>query len=329
MPTYEDISVPTGYILPSERTPEQQRAHALAVASMPKFGISGSGVKTTTGSSNLDVHLYRALTRKEVLEDIGLQFYRYHQQTGSCVGAGLGQVLVVLSAVQRLFAKNPTKAALFFWLFNYGRSRWLYGWKTPGEGSFGSTAAKSVRDEGVIPINDKTRALLPAFKDAGKEGIIYSEQIEMRYSDGDIKEVMQLLTMSKEYPVGQVAELNNTAQMAESLANGYPLTIASGGHCRRVQEKEGVLIGTNSTGGGHQWAIVAVVDHPKLGRLFGNLNNWPESIYPLDPFSQWPCFYWTTERETENTLRNEGECYSFSNFTYFPAQPDIAVPWLI
>jgi len=324
-----ELILPTGYILPSERTPEQQRAHSLAVASMPKFGISGGGVKTTSGSSNLDVHLYRALTRKEVLDDLGLQFYRYHQQTGSCVGAGLGQVLVVLSAVQRLFAKNPTKAALFFWLFNYGRSRWLYGWKTPGEGSFGSTAAKSVRDEGVIPINDKTRALLPAFKDAGKEGIIYSEQIEMKYSDGDIKEQMQLLSMSKEYPVGQVAELTNTAQMAEAVANGYPLTIASSGHCRNVQEKNGVLIGTNNRSGGHQWAIVAVVDHPQLGRLFGNLNNWPESVYPLDPFSQWPCFYWTTEAETERTLRNEGECYAFSNFTYFPAQPDIAVPWLI
>lgn len=323
--------LPTGYILPSERTPEQQQAHAAAVASMPRFGIAGAGVKTTSGSSTLDVNLYKACQHPKVIDDIGFMFYRWHQQTGSCVGAGLGQVLVILSAVQRLFASNPTKAALWFWLFNYGRSRYLYGWKNPGEGSFGSTAAKSVRDEGVVPIAGTPN--LPAFRNAGEDGLIYDARIEMAYSDGDTRENLALMSVAKQYPVGQVAELTSVEQIAEAIANGYPCTFASSGNCQNASiqgsGENACVVGRNNSRGGHQWAIVAVWDHPTLGRLFGNLNNWPSSVYRRDPRTKIPCFYWTTEDETARSLRNEGECFAFSNLRYFPAQPDVSVPWLI
>lgn len=319
--------LPLGWIRPEDRTPEQQQAHARAVASMPRFGIAGAGVRTTSGSSKLDVKLFEAWRHPKVIEDIGFEFRRYQQVTGSCVGAGLGQVLVTLSAVQRLFAQAPTKAAIFFWLFNYGRSRFLYGWKTPGEGSFGSTAAQSVRDEGVIPIHDGIKGL-PAFKNGDDEGIIYSEQIEMVYSDGDTREQLELLKLAKEYPVKQVAEITNVDDLAAAVANGYPCTFGCDYYCNSASVRDGYAIGRATNRGGHQWAVLGVKDDPKLGRLFHNQNNWYATIYPKDPAGGPPCSCWFTEEEQARLLR-VGECFAFSNFTYFPAQPDIAVPWLI
>src|SRR6267142_2406356 len=134
-----------GFITPAERTQEQHDEHARIVSNMRQFTLT-----PPTLAKGDKICLYDAWSNPNVVKEVGFVFPRFHQLTGSCVGAGGGQALFSLIAVQRTISQNPTKAFLPFWPFDYGRCRFNEGDRGQGEGALGSSFADTLVKEGVI-----------------------------------------------------------------------------------------------------------------------------------------------------------------------------------
>lgn len=308
---------PLGFIRKQDRTEEQHAAHARAEAKMPRFAVAGGSAPT----GPVRVQLFDAWKHPKVVADVGFVFPRFHQLTGSCVGAGGGQALFTLIAVQRLLATTPTKAFLPFWPFDYGRCRLNEGDRGQGEGAMGSSFAETVVKEGVI---DAKEAGLPAFEHA--DGLVLTERLEMQWSDG-AGPATKYLDAARVHPVGTAAPCRDVADVRTAILNGYPVTFACNdyiGHASvQGSGSDAALVGRWDSSGGHQQSVHAVWDHPTLGPLYWAQNNWPASSYPADPAGGPVCGCWVKEKDVTAAFRLDAEVYALSHLNWFPAQPDL------
>jgi hypothetical protein len=308
---------PLGYIIEEDRTPAQQRSHENIVNTMQRFQITAAPHR-----GPVKVQLTKLWKDSRVVGDVGFAFNRFRQITGSCVGAGGGQALFTLGAVQRCLPGGATKAFIPFWPFNYGRSRAIGGDRGPGEGSLGSWFAQTVAKEGIIGIHE---AGLPTF-DRG-DGLALTESQEMAWSDGASSLVTAFLDEARPHPVGTAAPMRSTDDMRAAILNGYPGTFA----CDRFIGKaaivgsgaDAVCVGKWDGQGGHQQSFHDYWDHPTLGPLFGILNNWSGDTYPADPGGLPTCACWVKEVDVAEAMRYHAEVYAFSHLSWFPAQPAV------
>lgn len=304
-----------GWLTPAERTPEQEAAHERCRSAMPRFAIAGHVEPT----GPVKVCLYDAWKHPKVVADVGFIFPRFHQLTGSCVGAGGGQALFTLIAVQRLLATNPTKAFLPFWPYDYGKCRYEGGDHGQGEGAMGSWFAATVSRDGVI---DASQDGLPKFQNS--DGLTLTEQLEMQWSDGGTQLVRKWDDVARAHPVGTAAPLHSTNEIRQAILNGYPVTFACSnfiGHASvQGSGDNACVVGYWDSEGGHQQSIHAYWDHPTLGPLFWAQNNWPGETYPQDPAGGPVCGCWVTESHVAQAMRLDSEVYAFSHLNWFPAQ---------
>jgi len=308
-----------GFITPSQRTQEQSDAHEAAVKTMPKFALAPA-----VNAGPVNVRLFDHWKSPDVVADVGFVFPRFHQLTGSCVGAGGGQALFSLIAVQRNIADTPTKAFIPFWPFDYGRCRYNEGDRGQGEGAMGSSFAETVAKEGVI---NATESGLPAFQN--DDGLVLTESLEMQWSDGGSSTVTKYLEAAKVHPVGTAAQMNSIADVRAALENGYPITFACDDYIGNASVQNGVLIGYWDSNGGHQQSLHAVWDHDNLGPLYWAQNNWPSSSYASDPAGGPVCGCWVKEAKVVSAMQNlSAEVYALSHLNWFPAQPSV-LSWLI
>ena len=114
-----------GWIPPQERTRAQKRIHGEILERTPEFQLPG--YREQSGRFAL-WKAFRDVTGGDVY---------INQTTGSCVGAGGGNMLRTLMAVE-ILAGELEEWKEIWWPFTYGRSRFRAGMTTPGEGSFGS-----------------------------------------------------------------------------------------------------------------------------------------------------------------------------------------------
>lgn len=310
------MSGPLGFIAPKDRTKEQHDAHAKALAGMLKF------VAPPMPTGPVNVRLFNAWKHPDVVADCGgVTFDRFHQITGSCVGAGGGNALFSLIASQRLFADNPMKAFIPWWPWTYGKSRLLAGMRTPGEGSLGSTFFEACK-QGVM---DSNNPKLPKFSDS--DGLTLTKSIELQWSDGDSSTVEAWDSVATEHPLGAGAEVKDVAGLRAGIINGYSATFACNnyiGHARvEGSGDEAVLIGYWDTYGPHQQSIHAVWDHPRFGPLYWAQNNWPGSSYPRDPAGGPVCGCWVREDKVTAAMRLDSEVFLLSQLPWFPAQPKV------
>lgn len=312
---------PLGFITPADRTADQHAAHWRAVARMPKFAIAGH-----IDAGPVKVLLTDAWKHPAVVADVGFVFPRFHQLTGSCVGAGGGQALFTLIAVQRLLAANPTKAFLPFWPFDYGRCRSNEGDRGQGEGAMGSSFADTIVKEGVIAA---TEAGLPAFQNS--DGLVLTEQLEMTWSDGASATVTKWLPTAKVHPVGAAAPCNSPADIKAAILNGYPVTFACNNYIGKASVQgsgaDAAVVGRWDGSGGHQQSVHGYWDNPTLGPLYWAQNNWPGSTYPADPAGGPVCGCWVKEADVAAALRLDSEVYALSHLSWFPAQPLLLQKW--
>jgi hypothetical protein len=305
-----------GFITPAERTQQQHDAHAAALAQMPRFALAAP----TPGPVN--VRLFEKWSDPDVVADVGFVFPRFHQLTGSCVGAGGGQALFTLIAVQRCLSEGATKAFLPFWPFDYGRCRFNEGDRGQGEGAMGSSFAETVAKEGVI---DATTAGLPAFQN--DDGLVLTNKLEMQWSDGASSTVTKWLEAARVHPVGTSAEMRSMDDVDAALINGYPVTWACDNYIGHASVQGGstpCVVGYWDGRGGHQQSVHAVWDHPSIGRLYWVQNNWPGDTYPTDPAGGPTCGCWVTRAKAESAMRSlNAEVYALSHLNWFPAQPKV------
>lgn len=317
-----DIQFPLGWITPADRTQDQHDAHDRAESAMPKFAIAEAAP-----SGPLNVRLFDAWKAPAVVADVGFVFPRFHQLTGSCVGAGGGQALFSLIATQRLLADEPTKAFIPFWPFDYGRCRYEEGDRGQGEGAMGSSFAAAVAKDGIL---DASTSGLPVFQN--QDGLVLTNHIEMQWSDGGSQTVTSWLNQARMHPVGTAAKMNSVEDIRNAIANGYPVTFACDrfiGHASVNNDPANpCVVGHWDSNGGHQQSIHAVWDHPNLGPLYWAQNNWPGSVYPKDPAGGPVCGCWVTEANVTNAFGYHAEVYALSHLNWFPAQPAVqATDW--
>jgi hypothetical protein len=304
-----------GFIRVQDRTQAQHDAHAAAVSRMPRMALLPPEL-----ASGQKVRLTDAWKAPAVVADVGFVFPRFHQLTGSCVGAGGGQALFTLIAVQRLLSANPTKAFVPFWPFDYGRCRFNEGDHGQGEGAMGSSFAETVAKEGVIA---STEPGLPAFQNS--DGLVLTESLEMTWSDGASSTVTKYLDTARVHPVGTAAPCQSVADVKAAILNGYPCTFACDNYIGKASLQgsgaDAAVVGKWDGSGGHQQSVHDYWENPTLGPLYWVQNNWPGSTYPADPSGGPVCGCWVKEADVTAAFRLDAEVYALSHLTYFPAQP--------
>ena len=126
-----------GWIPFEDRTPEQTAEHNRIVGAMPRFHIRGR---------------FKADQRRYPLWFAGKKllgkFLPYNwQQTGSCVGAGGGNMAKTGIAVEIYIKGDLEEYKELWWPFTYGCSR---GNTSEGEGSSGSSWAECATKDGFF-----------------------------------------------------------------------------------------------------------------------------------------------------------------------------------
>lgn len=300
-----------GYIPQAHRSDAQHEAVADSIAAMPRFGIVGAQAEVDR------VCIFELWKHPDVVAALGFEFTGTHQLTGSCVGAGGGNALFSIAAVEVIRLKEPEKIIVPFWLLPYGRSRYYLGDSGQGEGSTGSTFAKAAHDDGVIPADAPG---LPSF--THDDGLIWGERAEMSWSDGDAQQTMDRLPESRKHLVQTTAQCRDADAVREALCNYYPVTCASnyahdGG---KVQGNPPVLVGRHSGSWSHQMSMHGWWKHPELGELFYLMNQWGLDAHGTDPSGAPRGGVWITKADVDWICRDEGEVFAFSQFQGFPAQ---------
>ena len=298
-----------GWISPKDRSPEQKLEDASFQAEMPAFEI--------LGEEEPKDHAF--LWDFALKANNGKHFTVFHQQTGSCVGNGLGQALWYLSAVEVHRLKDPEQVILPFWLLPYGRSRMYAGMNDHGEGSFGSAAAKAIREDGVIPYNLPG---LPQPKD--DNGLTWGSKVELEWSYG--KGIDQKwLNESRKHLVKTTARIRTADEAKAALRNYYPLTCASMFGFSPMTPPVSCdppvrLVPRRNDQWGHQMCCVGWLNHPQKGDLFYILNSWGKTVHgePAGHYNEPPGGFWIGKADMEFICRDE--VFALSQFQGFPAQ---------
>ena len=298
-----------GWIPPEARTHWQECFVEEAKEAMPKFEIIG-----TKRNDPDRVNLYELWKHPTVVAANGWEFTGTHQLTGSCVGAGGGNALMTLACAEVVLGREAETPLLPFWLLPYGRSRFYLGMKSPGEGSSGTTFAKSAREDGVLAANATG---LPTF--TRTDGFVWGERVEYSWSDGDAAQTMEKLAESRTHLVKTTAQCKDHNDVREAIRNGYPVTCASNyAHRPSVTSDPPVLLGKKSGSWSHQMSIQAWWRHPKLGEVFWLMNQWGLNAHGKDPAGGPLGGVWITSADVDWICRDE--VFAFSQYQGFPAQ---------
>lgn len=302
-----------GRIAPADMSEDQKKADALAKENFVEFKLVGEANEPKDRAFLWD------FSKKA---NNGKHFEAFYQQTGSCVGNGVGQAMWYLQAVESIRLGDAELVKLPFWLLPYGRSRYIAGMHGRGEGSFGSAAAEAMRVDGTMEADLEG---LPQPTSSG--GLTWGSKAEMEWSDGGaIKD--KWLSISRKHLVKSAAQIKSGKDAREALLNYYPLTIASMfGTSPLVVKAVGtpaVRLAKRNDSWGHQMCVIGVVNHPEFGWIFYVLNSWGTTVHgePCGNYGEPAGGFWITEADMDWICRDE--CFAYSQFDGFPTQ---SVSW--
>ncbi len=308
---------PLGFIVPSQRTQEQQDAHAAAMAGVRRL------VLPSETSGPVKVMLTDFWKNPDVVADVGREFNGFHQLTGSCVGVSAGNAAFTLSAVQRVI--GTTKAFIPWWPFAYGITRRDEGDRGQGEGAVDSVMGATLGKVGSL---ESTQPGLPAYT-FGDDGILLTEKLEYQWSDGARIDA-KWMPFAQPQTIGSVATCNSPDDIKAAIINGYPVldgcdNYVGNGSIHGAGDGSYVK-GRYDGRGGHSTCFLGYWDHPTDGPLFLYSNQWPTSTYPKDPAGAGRCCVWLPLTEVTKLFRtggDSGETMALSHLNYFPAQPKV------
>ena len=303
--------VESGWIPPERRDPAMVAAHAIATGQTPNLAVYG----TNAYADATKVGLWECWKLA-----LGKDYAGVHQITGSCVGAAGGNALFSLAAADVVRRRDPELAVVPFWLLPYGLSRKFAGIRGRGEGSFGSTFAKAVREYGHVKADEQG---LPTYTD--RDGLVWGSNAEYEWSDG-AKISESWLTKAKPYLVRSTALCRSTDDVRDAIKAFYPVTIASnwGGLMKCPVKGTGAntrLVNRRATTWMHQMSVHGWEDNPELGELFYVLNQWGLDAHGRCPSGAPPGGFWV-DRATAERMLSVRDSYSveFDGFDHTPQQ---------
>lgn len=311
-----------GWIEPKDRSDEAKEMHEMCLSQMPKFAMAPQA----TPPIGTKVMLTDAWKHPLIVKALGQAFTGFHQLTGSCVGAGGGNVLATTSFLQAIKLGTETPIVPF-WMLPYGRSRLDAGMRGQGEGSLGSTFAQAVREDGVSDANAEG-----APKFTTSDGYTYTESLESQWSDGS-KAPDDLLSVSRQHLIKTTAALTTAAQVRDAILGGYAVTRAFSGFTNPGQAVtkgsagRQALLGNYNGRGGHQESWQGYWNHPDLGELILEPNQWGLNVYGADPGGAPLGSVWQTFDNVNRMMQSgDAEVYAFSSFEGFPVQ---SLDWML
>jgi hypothetical protein len=305
-----------GWIEPKDRTMEQNDIHAEIMNAMPKYAMPSEG----TPEKGFKVFLTNLWSHPEVVDALGFEFPGWHQYTGSCVGVGGGNGAQTLCFVDALMRNEPEKIILGAWCYNYGRSRLLAGMRGQGEGSLGSTFAKSLDIDGF---SDWIKTLgLPDVTNSDQ--LTIGKNQEFAWSDGT-KASQALRDEAKPRRVISTP-VQNGEGVRDAIINGYPVLRAFGSFVNPQTDRvrNGVSVGTYNGRGGHQESWLNYWNHPQEGELIYEMNQWGKKAYTKCPSGVPEGGTWVRLEDVDRKCKEQyAEIYALSGYDGYPAQPKV------
>ena len=270
--------------------------------------------------------LNESLLYKVVNKAAGYEFFPWDQKTGSCVGHGALAVMATLQAVEIITQRQTFEEwRIPFILYNYGQSRKRGGLNGEGEGSFGSSMAESLNEDGCPPLD-------PSYPQPIKQqdgSWTFGAEAEMDWSNGN-KPPIDLSGSAKSFKVKSTSKLKNSDEVKQALSNGYPVTIASSwwGFSDLKVKPSGtpaIQLASRSQSWGHQQSCLGFTTHPDFGLIFLIQNSWGNAHgTPLGNFGEPKGSYWIKAKDMDRICLEE--VFSFSNFDGYPAR---TIDWSI
>lgn len=300
-----------GWMPPQDRPAEVQTANDNALETMPAFSLQG------LSRDSDKVFLWECWKHPLVVSANGGKIFPgFHQLSGSCVGAGGGNVVYSTAAIEVVRNSDPEQALVPFWPLPYGRSRYHAGMRGRGEGSLGSTFARAMRDDGIIPAN------MPGLPKIARDddGIAYEREVEFEWSDGG-RVSESWLEQGRRHLIKTTAPIRNADQLRDAIQNYYACTFAGdwGGMMEcRIAGTPPVLLNERRGVWNHQQSIQGWMNHPELGEIFYVLNQWGTRVHGICPTGAPPGGYWIRAKDADYQCRN-GEVFAFSQFAGFPS----------
>jgi len=261
-----------------------------------------------------------ALLYKVVNKAAGYEFFPWDQKTGSCVGHGALAVMATLQAVEIVTQRETYEEwRTPFILYNYGQSRVRGGLHGAGEGSFGSSMAESLNEDGCPPLD-------PSYPQPTKQSDnswTFGSAAEMAWSNGD-RPPLQIESIANKFKVKGASKLKNSEEVKQALANGYPVTIASswwGFSDLKVKSigTPAVQLASRNQSWGHQQSCLGFTTHPEFGLIFLIQNSWGNAHgTPPGNYGEPRGSYWIRAKDMDRICQEE--VFSFSNFDGYPAR---------
>lgn len=310
-----------GWIPPERRSTIQHAAHERALFAMPKdFQLEGTYHEVSGRFACWKA--FQMTMEAKGNRDPQVLPYNF-QQTGSCVGAGGGNMAKTLMCVE-IQQGELEEYKEIWWPFTYGRSRYRAGMTTPGEGSQGSTWAEAATQDGLFVREEKPG--LPEFQN-DQGWLKISGSTEVSWSDGDAKQTIECKDLGLLHLIGKAVPIKNADEGKAALANGYPLTQASN-FGTRGPKKTGnpeVMLAKWDGSWSHQTYIDEAWDHPSLGLIFRWGNNWGKTAHGAPTQGEpWGGFY--IEASTFDQICKGREVFAFSGFSGFKVR---SIDWFL
>lgn len=295
-----------GYINEQMRTRCEAEAMDRIKRGMEPFRLIGA-----TDPTVKKVDLSEIWSHPRVVAALGWAYPGTWQLTGSCVGAGGGNVEFTLAAWEVLRLNDPEQIILPYWPYTYGRSRYHMGSGGQGEGSLESTWAKAAIEDGVINAN-ATGTNFPK-PTMGRAGYKYTSSVEMQWSAGGRAPVTEYLGEGRKHLIKKAAVCRDHNAVRDAICNGYPVGEGSMYGYNDWVDSDGLSLGKRGPQWSHKMAIFGWWEHPKHGQLFKLVNQWDAGST-----SAGVNYVWIPPADVDYFCRDE--CYAYSQFDGFAAQ---------
>lgn len=316
--TPQEIQDKLGWIRFEDRTKEQDALHDAIVAQMPAYARAPQPVPPV----GTKVLLTDTWKHPLIVKGLGYEYTGSHQITGSCVWAGAQNVGCTLNFIEVLLKGDLDQVMIPFMLPNYGKSRQYGGMNGTGEGSFGSTMAKSAQIDGSSDARAPGR---PPF--TRTDGFIWGRATEMKYSNGAAISQAEL-DEGRKHLFNVVTPLRSAAEVRDAILNGDPVTRAFDYFCNpgTAKVKNGKLVGSYNGNGGHQESWLGYF-HDVDGEWIWEQNQWGLDVYGNDPAGGPRGGVWMSFDSVDSMIKRNGtEIYSYSMWTGYQVQK---LDWLI
>lgn len=302
-----------GWIPYEERTFDQQVMSDSFKHATPPFGAVNRGL----GDLPKQALLFQAQ-----IKATGKLLPRIWQKTGSCVGAaGAGADMDAMCG-DILYRNTQEEVKLLFPYATWGIGRKLGNMRGRGDGSYGAVQARAENEWGMIAADDPH---IPKYSE--RDGWYWwTAQQEREYSwpaSWPVKEE-ELRPAANDRQVTHITRVTTWDELKQAFAQGYGVTCASMYGSRTMRVKSGRLMAIWDAAWPHQTFWGGYEEHPELGEIVLNNNQWGPNAHPECPYlSQFGVrgSFWMPKADVVKLLANRSaEIYVRSNTEDWPVR---------